>query len=319
MDTLTIILIAAAVAALAWAVARIATDTDSAPKRKLQQRLNSQNRAQSAAGGAHPAIRLLDDGSDLGRLAKLPSAQVLRHRLGQAFPSLSLKVFLGICLMLGATGASVAWTTTATPLPTALVGFAAAYIPVFIVQRKRAGWSKKITAQIPEALDFLSRVLRAGQSLATGLQMMSEELPQPLAAEFGRAYDQHGLGQPIEDCLREMAVRLESTEFAFFVTAVIIQRSSGGDLAEVLKNISNMVRQRLRLAQSVRAKTAEGRLTGTIMVAFPVVMFFLSYALNPERGALLLHTPQGKILIGIATFLVAFGLFLIKRITTVRV
>jgi len=87
----------------------------------------------------------------------------------------------------------------------------------------------------------------------------------------------------------------------------------------VLKNISHMIRQRLRLVQSVKAKTAEGRLTGYIMVAFPFVMFFLSYALNPERGGLMLHTSQGRMLIGVAFALAMFGLFLIKRITTVRV
>jgi tight adherence protein B len=318
MDTLTIILIAAAVAAVAWTVIQVATGAANAPKRKLQQRLSSQGGVQATGGGPQPSIRLLE-ADDLGRLAKIPTAQLLRQRLAQAFPGLSIKVFLLISGILGLGVASVGWLLTDSTVPTGAMGLAAAYVPLFIVQRKRASWSKKITEQIPDALDFLSRVLRAGQSLATGLQMMSEELPQPLAGEFGRAYDQHGLGQPIEDCLREMAMRLESTDFSFFVTAVIIQRSSGGDLAEVLKNISHMVRQRLRLVQSVRAKTAEGRLTGSIMVVFPVVMFFLSYALNPERGGLLLHTSQGKLLIGIAAGLVLFGMFLIRRITTVRV
>jgi tight adherence protein B len=202
---------------------------------------------------------------------------------------------------------------------TILAGAFAGYVPFFIVSKKRASWQRAVTTQLPEALDFLSRVLRAGQSMSTGLQMMSEELTQPLAGEFGRCYDQHGLGQSIDDCLRDMALRLESQDFAFFVTAVVIQRQSGGDLSEVLGNISNMVRQRLRLQQAVRAKTAEGRFTGYIMVAFPVIMFFLSYMLNPERGALMLHTSQGQMLLMAAGGLVAFGLFLIKRITTITV
>ncbi|HEY8750463.1 MAG TPA: type II secretion system F family protein [Tepidisphaeraceae bacterium] len=318
MDTLTIILIAAAVAAMAWAVTYIATGAAGAPKRKLQQRLTTQGRVQTA-GGAHQSIRLLDDVNDLGGFSKLPTAQLIRQRLAQAFPRLSIKVFLAISLGLGAIGAFVCFTLTGAAVPSTVLGFVGAYLPFFVALRKRASWSRKINSQIPDALDFLSRVLRAGQSLSTGLQMMSEELPQPLAGEFGRCYDQHGLGQPLDEGLREMAVRLESQDFAFFVTAVIIQRQSGGDLAEVLKNISTMIRQRLRLVQSVRAKTAEGRLTGYIMVAFPVVMFVLSYALNPERGGLLIHTSQGKMLISVATGLVIFGLFLIRRITTVRV
>src|SRR5437763_13379614 len=95
--------------------------------------------------------------------------------------------------------------------------------------------------QLPEALDFLARILRAGHSLTTGLQMMGTELPDPLAQEFRRCYDQHSLGQPLEDCLREMAARIESTEFQFFVTAVLIQRNTGGDLSQVLNNISSTI------------------------------------------------------------------------------
>jgi len=318
MDTLIIILVAAAVAVVAWTLFQVVTGAANAPKRKLQQRLSSQSGIQSAGVGPQPSIRLLEI-DDLGGLARIPTAQLLRTRLTQAFPGLSIKVFLVISVLLGAGGASVGWILTAATVPTAGFALVATYLPYFIIQRKRASWNKKITEQVPDALDFLSRVLRAGQSLATGLQMMSEELPQPLAGEFGRAYDQHGLGQPIEECLREMALRLESTDFSFFVTAVAIQRTSGGDLAEVLKNISHMVRQRIRLVQSVRAKTAEGRLTGSIMVVFPVIMFVISYALNPERGGLLLHTSQGRYLIGLAAFLVLFGLFLIRRITTIRV
>jgi tight adherence protein B len=319
MDTFTIILIAAAVAAIVWAIVYTITAGSNDSHRKLQQRLSSKGRTQSGGGAAHQAMRLLDDGNDLGRLARIPVAQRINQRLAQAYPNLSLRVFAVICLVLGGSGASVAWMVTQAAMIATIVGVGGAYLPVIVVMQKRAAWSRKVTAQIPDALDFLSRVLRAGQSLATGLQMMSEELPDPLASEFRRCYDQHGLGQPLDDGLREMAVRLESQDFAFFVTAVVIQRQSGGDLAEVLKNISHMVRQRLRLVLSVRAKTAEGRLTGYIMVAFPVVMFVLSYALNPERGGLLLHTSQGKMLIGIASGLVVFGLFLIRKITTVRV
>src|SRR5579871_6518197 len=108
MDTLPIILIAAAVAAVAWAIIHIATGGDGS-KKKLQQRLTTNGRPQTAAGGAQPAIRLLDDGSDLGRLAKIPTAQMLRAKLSQAFPSLSLRTFLIICLFLGGTAAFVSW------------------------------------------------------------------------------------------------------------------------------------------------------------------------------------------------------------------
>src|SRR5689334_10937461 len=168
MDTLIIILVAAAVAVVAWTFFQVVTGAANAPKRKRQQRLSSQSGIQSTGVGPQPSIRLLEI-DDLGGLARIPTAQLLRTRLTQAFPGLSIKVFLVISVLLGAGGASVGWILTAATIPTAGFALVATYLPYFIIQRKRASWNKKITEQVPDALDFLSRVLRAGQSLATGL------------------------------------------------------------------------------------------------------------------------------------------------------
>ena len=116
-----------------------------------------------------------------------------------------------------------------------------------------------------------------------------------------------------------MALRIESTDFAFFITAVLIQRQTGGDLSEVLKNISGMIRQRIRLQQHVKAKTAEGRFTGYILSAFPGVMFCIAYTLNPQYAGVLIHTSTGLMLLGIAFGLQLMGLYFIKKITTVTV
>src|SRR6185369_7769124 len=155
------------------------------------------------------------------------------------------------------------------------------YLPFFLLSNKRNRRIRALNDQLPEALDFLSRALKAGHSLSTGVQMMADELPDPLAAEFRQCYDQHSLGQSLDDALKDTSARIESTDFAFFITAVLIQRQTGGDLSEVLRNISSMIRQRIRLGQQVKAKTAEGRFTGYIMVAFPLVMFFIASALSP--------------------------------------
>jgi tight adherence protein B len=116
-----------------------------------------------------------------------------------------------------------------------------------------------------------------------------------------------------------MATRIESTDFAFFITATLIQRQTGGDLSEVLKNISGMVRQRIRLAQHVKAKTAEGRFTGYILVAFPAVMFVIVYLLNPAYGQKLTNTSLGQKLLGVAFGLQMLGLWAIRKLTTVKV
>jgi tight adherence protein B len=149
--------------------------------------------------------------------------------------------------------------------------------------------------------------------------MMADELPQPLAGEFRRCYDQHSVGQPLEDSLKDAALRVDNSDFGFFVTAILIQRQTGGDLSEVLTNISGMIRQRIRLQQHVKAKTAEGRFTGYILVVFPVVLFFICYYVSPTYANVLLHTKTGIYLLGIAAGMLMLGTWLIRKITTIKV
>lgn len=319
MDTLVIIFIATAVAAVMWAAIYGLLNLLEARKRKLRERLGNPGRLADAAI-TERTVRLIDLPEKLpGLLRQLRPAQLLQQRLAQSFPSVTLPQFAALSVLAALIGAGVTALITDVPLFVFCAAAIAAYLPTIIVFRKVRAWKLTVVQQLPDALDFLARVLRAGQSLSTALQMMSEELPNPLAREFRRCYDQHGLGQPIEEGLREMAQRLESTDFAFFATAVILQRQSGGDLSEVLQNIAHMVRQRLRLQLSVRAKTAEGRLTGYIMVLFPLVMFLITYAMDPVRGKVLLYTMPGRVLLLIAVTLQLIGLLFIRRITTVRV
>jgi tight adherence protein B len=194
-----------------------------------------------------------------------------------------------------------------------------AYLPMVVLTSRRNARQRTLALQLPEALDFLSRILRAGHSLSTGLQMMGDELPRPLGEEFRRAYDQHSLGLTMDEALKDMTTRIESSDFAFFVTAVLIQRQTGGDLSEVLNNISSTVRQRIRLQQHVKAKTAEGRLTGYILSAFPVVMFLLASTLNPTYASVLWKTSEGLALLALAFTLTVLGLFAIRKITTLKI
>src|SRR3954451_20734532 len=318
MEGMTIpILVAMSVALLAFAGAQLAAALADGERRKLKQRLSIENRPGLGADDGRRSITLHQQ--NLSVLARVPFLAKLSRKLLQAYPEASLARFLLLCGGIG----FVVFLMGAVLLDAPLIGPAAAmisaYVPVLIVDGKRARRQRALAEQLPDALDFLSRILRAGHSLSTGLQMMADELPKPLAGEFRRAYDQHSLGQGMDECLKEMAGRIESTDFAFFVTAVLIQRQTGGDLSEVLGNISSMIRQRLRLQSHVKAKTAEGRFTGYILTAFPAVMFALSYALSPEYAGVLLKTSTGLTLLGVALGLQLLGLYFIKKITPVRV
>ena len=289
-------------------------------KRKIKERLSTEGPRTIAGGNVPLSITMNQEATGLsGQLAKLGPLQGIYRQILQAWPDLSLTMFLciaaGLAVMLG----MIAFAFTGALIVALVAAIIGGYIPFLVLSRKRAKRQNMMCLQLPDALDFLSRILKAGHSLSTGLQMMAQELPKPLGTEFGRAYDQHSLGLSMEDALKDMAVRIESTDFAFFVTATLIQRQTGGDLSEVLNNISGMIRQRIRLAQSVKAKTAEGRFTGYILSAFPAVMFVIASILNPDYTAVLWKTTTGMAMLCVAFGLMLSGLFVIKKITTVRV
>lgn len=197
-----------------------------------------------------------------------------------------------------------------------LIGALLPYLRFKLAYNKR----RKILAdQLIEALDFLSRVLRAGHSLASGLQMIGAELPDPIATEFRRCYEQHNLGLSLEQALQDTAKRIDLEDFAFFVTSVSIQRQTGGDLAEILDNINDMIRARIRLAQHVKALTAEGRATGFVLTALPAFIFLLMLILNPDYGGELIRRSEGRLMLFVAVAFQVLGLLIIKRIVDIRV
>ena len=313
------ILIAAAVALFTLGVSRVVRGFLHGEKRKLAERLSIDARFDPEAASAR-AIKIQLEQSELPPLlSRLQFLAVLHRHVIQAYPQTTLVRFLSLSAGVAVFAGFVMLMASASMIPALLAAAGAGYLPFFLVSLKRSRRLKALSDQIPEALDFLSRALKAGHSLSTGIQMMADELPQPLAAEFRQCYDQHSLGQSLDEALKDTAARVESTDFAFFVTAVLIQRQTGGDLSEVLKNISGMIRGRVRLQQQVKAKTAEGRLTGYIMVAFPIIMFFIASTLNPEYGQILLHTRTGLKMLGFAAGLQIMGLVAIRKITTVKV
>ena len=317
---LFILLIAFTVALFVWGVAQAIAHWMDSDRQRLQQRLSSEWR--SDVGALHhrsvrmqqPELRGVPE-----FMAKRPFFQRLNRKLLYAFPEAKLTRFLAFTLCLGMIACSIITLAMDSILMGVGSMFACWYAPFLVLKTKSGKRQRLLGGQIPEALDFLSRILKAGHSLSTGIQMMGDELPNPIGIEFRRTYDQHSLGQSLENALKDMANRIDSPDFAFFVSAVLIQRQTGGDLSEVLKNISTMVRARIRLEQHVKAITAEGRLTGYILVAFPMVLFVISYALNPGYAGILLRDEMGRQLLAAAVGLQLVGLYFIKKIITVKV
>jgi tight adherence protein B len=323
MDGLIIPSLALAVALGAYMAWQIVAAVTSGEKRRLKQRLSNEGASAGGAGGSQQQLSIQlqqqDAASLSGKLSRISLLDSVQEQLTQAYPNLSLSKFIIICMAVGVFCFLGGLVMTDSLLISLGVGAIASYLPVVVVNGKRNKRQRLLADQLPEALDFLSRVLRAGHSLSTGLQMMGEELPSPLANEFRHAYDDHSLGLSLEESLKNMAKRIESTDFAFFITAVLIQRQTGGDLSEVLNNISGMIRQRIRLQSHVKAKTAEGRFTGYILSAFPGIMFFIAYSMNPSYTGVLLKTTTGLELLATAFCMQMLGLYCIRKITTVKV
>src|SRR5262249_26316824 len=160
-----------------------------------------------------------------------------------------------------------------------LVGFTLPFLWVLNKRRKRL---KAFAAQLPDALELVARALRAGHALGAGMHVVAEEMPSPICDEFGRVYEEQNLGIALEDAMRSMTERVPNMDLKFFVTAVAVQRTTGGDLAEILDKIGYVVRERYKILGQVQALTAEGRLSGVILIILPFALFLLMLYLKPD-------------------------------------
>jgi tight adherence protein B len=198
----------------------------------------------------------------------------------------------------------------------AMICFASPFIWLFV---KRGNRMKSFAAQLPDAMELIARALRAGHSLAAGMHVVAEEMPAPICKEFGRVYEEQNLGIPLEESLRGMCERVPNLDLRFFVTSVAIQRQTGGDLAEILDRIGHIIRERFKILGQVKALTAEGRLSGIVLIALPIGLFMLMLWMKPDYIKLLWTDDMGiKMSIG-AIVLMLIGSYAIKKIVDIKV
>ena len=239
--------------------------------------------------------------------------------LEQAGIKLPLSSFTFLCI-----GLAIAGTLGCAfaPIPVFIAPVAGAilfFLPFVWVNIKRKRRIAKFNAQLPDALELLSRSLRAGHSLGSGFGLISEEMQDPLAKEFGRCFEEQNLGVSLEASLESMTRRIPNLDLRFFATAVILQRTTGGDLAEILDKISRLVRARYRLAGQIQALTGEGRLSGIVLLALPPGLFTMMMFLNREYIMKLFSDPMGQWLLGGAIVMQLTGAFVIKKIIDIKV
>ena len=243
----------------------------------------------------------------------------MKVALEQAGIQLPLGKFGLMCVGLAGTGAAACLFAPMPYLTAPLVGGALFFLPFLWVIMKRKKRIDKFNAQLPEALEMLSRSLRAGHSLGVGFGLISDEMQDPLAREFGRCYDEQNLGVSLEQSLEAMSLRIPNLDLRFFATAVILQRQTGGDLAEILEKIGRLVRARYRLAGQIQALTGEGRLSGIVLLALPPGLFAVMLVLNNEYVMKLFTDPMGQWMLGAAIVMQLLGALVIKKIIDIKV
>ena len=197
-----------------------------------------------------------------------------------------------------------------------MIGFALPW--GWLVFRRRRRF-KRFEKQLPDALELISRALRSGHSLASGLSVVASEMPSPIADEFHNAYEEQNLGIPIDQALKNMLIRIPNVDLQFFITAVAIQRQAGGDLAEILNKISSLVRERFKILGQVKALTGEGRISGIVLMALPISLFFAVYYLNPDYVMILFEHEDGKKMMTGAIFMQIVGALVIRKICDIKV
>lgn len=200
-----------------------------------------------------------------------------------------------------------------------VIGLGMATLPMLWVLYRRKKRLKAFAAQLPDALEMLSRALRAGQSLGFGFNMIGQEMSDPIAKEFSRIFEEQNLGIPLDETLESMTDRIPNLDLKFFATAIILQRQTGGDLAEILDKIGALIRDRFRIWGQVQALTGEGRLSGIVLLALPFVLFLAVYQLNPDYLMVLFDDPMGTKMLAGAIFLQILGALTIRKIVNIKV
>jgi tight adherence protein B len=225
----------------------------------------------------------------------------------------------GIGLVLAVAGGTMAYLSKAPLIMVPIAALCMFCLPLVWLWNKRRVRLNKFAAQLPDALELVARALRAGHSLQAGMHVVAEEMPAPIADEFGRVYDEQNLGIPIEESLKNLADRVPNLDLRFFVTSVGIQRQTGGDLAEILDKIGYVIRERYRILGQVKALTAEGRLSGVVLIALPFALFGYMLNAKPDYIESLWTTEVGRKMSMFAIIAQVLGAIVIKKIVNIKV
>jgi tight adherence protein B len=263
---------------------------------------------------------LLSDSPWLERvLGKIPIVPRLDRLLVQSGLELSVAMFFGYSSMAFLGGFALASFFSLPFLIVFPCALAAGTIPIMIVLRGKTKRIEKIEEQLPEAIDMIARALKSGHAFSSALEMVSTEGTDPIATEFGITFKEVNYGISMQEALMNLSNRVPSTDLRYMVIAIVIQRESGGNLAELLEKISSLIRDRFKLFGAIRVLSAEGRLSAWILGCLPFVMAVVLYLINTEYMSILFTDPIGIKMVSGSITMMLIGIYVMSRIIKIRV
>jgi tight adherence protein B len=252
----------------------------------------------------------------VSRIPQLRDAQLILEQAGMSWSVQTLLLLsIGTALAFG----SVTLIATGSILMGLIATGLGAMVPNLYVRRRRTKRLNAFEELLPESIDLIGRALRAGHPLSAGFKMAADDGPEPVAGEFRRVFEEQRFGLPLQDSLLGMADRVNLMDVRILVTAILIQREVGGNLAEILDTLAGVVRARFTIRRQIRVYTAQGRMTGYLLSALPLILFSILYMINAQYMSILFTDPVGKILIGMAVSMQFLGFLWIRKIIKIEI
>src|SRR6266568_3422761 len=297
--------------------------TPSKKENELGKRLAGLDRSEVASDVAGPDILRRENYSDLplvnAILQRVKLAADIDELIKQANSSWTVgRVVFGALAILVVVGV-VASTWLHSVLIGVALGLAAANIPYISLRIQRSARLDKFAAILPDAIDLMGRALRAGHAVTAAIEMVARECADPVGMEFRRVFEEQNFGLPLREALLHLAKRVPVADLQFLVTAMLVQKETGGNLAEVLDKAGAVIRERSRLLGQLRIYTAQGRMTGWILGLLPFIVFTLMNFVNPGYARVLLDDPMGRKAIWLGLGLMVIGVYLIRKIVDIKV
>ena len=239
--------------------------------------------------------------------------------LQQADAHYTLGVYVLLSLLLASVGVLTGSLISLNRMGAILIGALLGTVPFITIYFKRKQRMERFQKQLPEAMELIARALKAGHAFTSGLRMVADELGDPIGPEFEKTLQEINFGMGIQEALRNLPNRVDCPDLRFFVMSVILQRETGGNLAEILEKIAHIIQERFKLQGHIRVLAAEGKLSSIILIALPFVIAIALYALNPVYVKTLFSDPMGKIMVAYALLMMIIGIFVMKRMITIKV